>query len=125
MKSLKYAVIATLLMLSPARAIDFTQPILNPDGSAPEVKEGQKAPTLGSISESALSAQYRDEVDAQGKETISGQEKYDRWKLATKVHGKDVTLSPEDLALLKRLIGKAYTSVIVGPAWSMLDPSLK
>lgn len=119
------AVAALLLMATPACAIDFTQPIKNLDGTTPETKDKEKAPTLGSISESALVSAYRDEVDAQGKETITPEDKYNRWKLATKVHGKDVVLSPEDLALLKKLIGKAFSPLIVGQAWSMLDPSLK
>ena len=115
-------VMMALLAVSPALAIDFNQPIR--DGKGDEVKAGDKTATLGSICETALTSSYRDEVDAQtGKETITGEEKYRRWKLASRLHG-NVNLSPEDLALVKKFVGKAFTPQIVGPAWDMLDPSL-
>ncbi len=124
---LSFAVVA-LLGASPAFAIDFTKPLTNMDGSPVTDKDGkspEKIPTLGSICESALLAQYADERDPSGKETITPQEKFERWKLAAKVNGKDANLSPEELALIKKLVGKAYAPLIVGQAWSMLDASLK
>lgn len=124
---LAIAIVATLLGLSPAGAVDFGQVIKNADGSAVEIKEGQKVPTLASISITALGASYADERDPQGRETITPEEKFQRGKLADKIgHSKgDLALSPEDLALLKKLIGKAFSPLIVAPAWSMLDPTLK
>jgi hypothetical protein len=118
------AAIAVLLM-GPAMAIDFDQPLKSPDGQVMKNDKGQSA-TLGQICESALVSQYKDEVNPQtGVETITPEEKYRRWKLAGKVHGKHVDLSPEDLTLLKKLVGKAYGPAIVGPAWQALDPSLE
>lgn len=120
---------AMLMAVSPAFAIDFTTPITNMDGSAVTGADGKaldKPPTLGSICESALLAVYADEREPQtGKDLITPQEKYDRWKLAGKVQGKDVQLSAEELSKLKMLIGKGYAPLIVGQAWTLLDPGAK
>lgn len=124
MKKFYAAVIVALLAASPAMAIDFTQPIKAQDGTVPKSDSGS-VPTLGKICEDALIASYKDEIDpTTGKEIITPEEKYRRWKLAQKLHGDNVKLSPEDLALIKKLVGKAYGPLIVGQAWTMLDPSL-
>lgn len=123
------AIVVAILAINPAFAIDFTKPITNMDGTAATDKDGkvpEKAPTLGSVCESALLAQYADERDpVSGKETITAEDKYARWKLAGKMQGKDVTLTAEELALIKKLVGKAYAPLIVGQAWSLLDPGVK
>jgi hypothetical protein len=126
MKRRMLAVVAMLLAASPACAIDFTQPITDLDGSIMAAKPGDAPATLGTICEKALTAQYSDEMDRNtGKELITPEEKYQRWKLASKLDGKNVALSPEEITLLKKLVGKAYGPAIVGPVWTMLDPSLK
>lgn len=120
-------VIACLLM-TPVFAIDFEATIKNSDGTPVTDKDGVpliKQPTLGSLCESALFAQYADERDATGKETITPEEKFSRWKLSTKLHGNNVTLSAEELALLKKFVGKAYGPLVVGQAWTLLDPGAK
>ena len=120
------AVAIMMMVFTPAMAIDFTQPITNLDGS--EIKDADGKPvvsTLGRVAEQALLAVYADERDQSGKETITPEEKFKRWKLASKVQGKDVNLSIEELALLKKLIGKAFPPLIVGQAWKLLDPGVK
>lgn len=123
------AVVIALLSITPAMAINFDQQIPSPNGGPLLDKDGKPLavqPTLGSLCETALVSQYADEIDpVTHKETITGQEKFDRWKLAQKLHGKDVTLTAEELAKLKMLVGKAYSPAIVGPVWTMLDPGEK
>lgn len=122
---MKFLILVLMLVSSPAFAIDFTQVLTNLDGSPVVAQEGKPEPTLGAICEQALLATFADERDATGKETIEGKEKFERWKLAAKVHGKDVSLSAEELSLIKKLVGKAYGPLIVGQAWTMLDPGAK
>lgn len=104
-------------------SIDFSQPIIDQDGKvlqAPADANG-KSPgvfTLGVAAAQALFGVYQDET------TISGQKKFERGVLAMKVKdGGHVTLSPEDLATIKELIGKAYTPLVVTRAWPLLDPT--
>lgn len=128
MRKIYVAAIAMLLATSPALAIDFSRPLKNIDGSTPTTDKGGMVPTLGSICGSALIATYKDEQDpSTGRETITPEEKFHRGRLATKIaeaQGKDLVLPPEDVALLKKLIGKAYGPLIISQAWPMLDPSL-
>ena len=66
----------------------------------------------------ALMGQYK------GEETLSGTEKVKRWRLAQDVHSKDEPyLTSEQTTMAKELIAKAYTPVVVGPAWELLDPA--
>lgn len=120
------AAIVILLAASPAWAINFSQELKNADGTAPKVAEGQKPPTLAGICETALISTYKDEQDASGKETITPTEKFHRGRLATKIADagdKDITLPPEDLVLLKKLIGRAYGALIVYQAYQMIGVS--
>lgn len=73
--------------------------------------------TLRSVLCNALMGQYEDE------KALNGEEKVLRWKLAQKVHSEDEPdLTVEDVALVKKLVGKAYGPVVVGPALTLLDP---
>lgn len=111
---------AALIFATPAMAIDFNQELkqLNGESFADASGKEQKT-TLGSICEQALLANYPDEKE------LSGAEKFERWKLATKVKGTDVSLSSEELTKLKMLVGKAFPPLVVGQAWKMLDPGAK
>jgi len=130
MRKILIAAAIIMLMSSTAQALDFTKRLTNLDGSPVTDTEGKplaKPPTLGSICESALLSQFADERDATGKETIEAREKYERWKLAAKINAatKDLALTAEELALVKKLVGKAYGPLIVGQVWTMLDPGVK
>jgi hypothetical protein len=128
-EDMKYsiAIIVALLSISvyPAQAIDFTKPITQIDGSPIADKDGkilEKQPTLGTICISALLAEYADE--ASGPKMITPEDKFNRWKLALKLADnkdpKNVTLTSEELALVKNVVGKAYGPVVVGQAWTEL-----
>jgi hypothetical protein len=130
MKMLKAAIAAVLFACAtPALALDFTTP-LTQLGGKPFETDGKSGPiTLGSISETALLTVFPDEQDAAQKAGPAAideyaREKVRRYALAVKLHDKsDVTLSADEIALLKRLIGKGYPPVVAGQAWMMLDPA--
>lgn len=127
MKKTLLAAAIIALLASPAFAIDFTVELKQIDGTPFKDEKGTeiKGNTLGKICENALLATYSDERDTTGKELITPEEKYRRWQIAGKVHGKDVNLPAEDLALLKKLVGKGYPPLVVGQAWTLLDPGVK
>lgn len=116
------SMLAYAAALAPANALDFTQPILQLDGSPIQGADGKPQPdyTLEKVAEQALLGRFQDESSALGDEMTK------RYDLAQRIynHKADVTLSVEELSLVKRLIGKAFPPLIVGQAWHMLDPSL-
>ena len=76
--------------------------------------------TLSHVSEMALLS------PADSREQPSADEKAKRFELAVKLHaGGKLSLTVEDAALLKRLIGAAYAPLVVGRANEILDPSPK
>lgn len=127
MKRILFAT-AALLIAAPAFATDFTQPITQIGGKPFTQQDGKTAAdiTLGSTIEQALLAEYADEKDATGKSILPAGEKFSRWKLASKIVGnKDLTLTSEELSLIKKLVEKGYPPSIVGPVWSAIDPGVK
>ncbi len=89
---------------------------------AGEVISSNKAElTLRDVSESALLGTYQDESQ------LSGEEKAKRWILAMRIHAdpKNADLTIEEVALVKKLIGKAYAPLIVGQTWQVLENSSK
>ncbi|MFA6358683.1 MAG: hypothetical protein WCY09_08530 [Candidatus Omnitrophota bacterium] len=73
--------------------------------------------TVRGVAIEALFATFKDE------ENLSGEEKLKRWELASKIKASSdpVELAVEEVALLKKLIGKAYGALIVGQAWKVLE----
>lgn len=75
------------------------------------------APELGKITCSQCKA-----VLVAPKE-LTGEEKVTRGLLATEIHkGGLVDVGTKNIELLKELIAKEYTSLIVMQAWAVLDP---
>lgn len=96
--------------------INFDTVILDLKGNPVPAGEDNKPTTLGDISCIALQASFPDE------QSLEGKEKFNRFKLAVKLsNGGEIDLSSEDVALIKKLIGKAFTNVVVGRAWEILD----
>jgi hypothetical protein len=113
-----------------AFAIDFSTPLHQLDGSEFLGQDGKPAPiTLGDVCEVALLASYKDEGDdiVSGKIKIEdfNKEKARRFGLAKKIHtaNGDLQVTTDDIALLKKLIGKSYNALIMGQAWELLDPA--
>lgn len=101
--------------------ISFSNPLKQLDGS--DLKEGDKPVTLGKICVQALVAIYQDEPN------LAGQEKFERWQLATKVDNSErgltpITLTAAEADKLKLLVGKAYAPLIVGQVWQILNSTL-
>ena len=72
--------------------------------------------TLASVAVSALMGTYQDE---QG---ITGEEKFKRYQIAQRLSSAGTQeVTAEEVALIKRLIGKAYTPMVVGPAYIALE----
>jgi hypothetical protein len=98
--------------------IDVTTVFTDFDGN-PMKDAGQQDLTLAAVAISALMATYPDE---QG---LSGDEKVKRYDLAMRIHRRSavtVDVAIDDIALIKRLIDKAYTPLVVGQAREFLDP---
>lgn len=75
-----------------------------------------KEVTLGSVCVEALLLNYSEEGP------ISGEEKKSRWDLASKISKVEPTeMVIEEVALIKKLIGRAYGAAVVGPAYTLLE----
>lgn len=120
--------IALLLTTTSAFAIDFGKVFTDDDGKplcSAETKDNAPCPqdkvlTLRMASRNALRASFPDERD------ISGDEKYKREELGQGLVGaNDIKLKAEDIALIKKLIAKLYTPMVVYQAWNTLDPKDK
>lgn len=93
---------------------DFSVPFKTFAGQ-PIVQDGEPL-TLQRVAVNALLSQAEDEAN------LSGEEKFKRYKLASRIHAEPaVEVSAEEVALLKRLIGKLYLPIIVGPAFEALE----
>ena len=112
---------AIVLAANQAFAVDFTQQITQFDGSDLMGTDGKPTRlTLESVAENALLAKYQDEPN------LSGEEQMRRFSLARKIHDqtKDPALTPEDLALIKKLVAKVYGPLVVGEVWTELDKAV-
>lgn len=73
--------------------------------------------TLGAACCTALLNPFSDE------QNLDPKEKFNRYKLAQKISdGGERDLSVEDVATLKKLIGKAFPPLVVGRCYDILDP---
>lgn len=79
---------------------------------------GTEDMTLREVCLAALQANFDDEKN------LSATEKVSRYSLATDIFkAKDsLDLASEEITLLKKLIGKGFTMLIVGQAYELLDP---
>ena len=57
-------------------------------------------------------------------EKLTGEQKLERYKLAMKIQdGKsEIDLNSKDVVLIKDLIGKAWSPLISGQAWELIEP---
>lgn len=111
--------LAVGLLCSPACAVDFSTVITDLNGlpmndGSPE----KKVFTLGDAAVQALVTPYPDEPN------VSATEKFRRAELASRIKNKpDTLMSVGETDLVKQLIGKAYSPIVVFRAWPLLDPS--
>lgn len=97
--------------------LKLNEPIRNLAGEAMRVSdESDETLTLGGAAEIALLATFRDEQD------LAAAEKVKRFKLANRLHGAEtIDLETEDVALVKKLIGKAFPAIVVGRAYEIIE----
>lgn len=114
---------AVLWSISSAGAseISFSTVILDMEGK-PIVDQGVET-TLGKYVIAALLAVYQDEPN------LAGEEKVKRFVIASKIQsaagtpGQKVDLTVDEIALVKKLCGKAFAPMVVGRLWALLDPA--
>lgn len=103
---------------SGATPINFATTLKGIDGK--ELKDpAGKALTLADAAVTALTTITDDDRNA------TGEMKFRRAELAARVLAGTKSLTVEELAQIKTLIGKVYGPVVIGAAWPLLDPSLK
>lgn len=105
--------------LADAAGIDFTVKLYQLDGKPFTDQAGKPVETtLGGVCEVALLSPYPDEPN------LSGEDKVKRFSLAVKIRDKkDVSLAAEEIALIKKLVAKAFPPLYVGLVWQLLDPA--
>ena len=83
----------------------------------PDDKPLERDLTLASVAVTALLASYDDEKN------LSGEDKVKRFKLAQQINDADgdVEVTAEQVSLLKSLIAKGYTPLVVGQAYEILE----
>lgn len=83
----------------------------------PDEKLLERELSLSGIATNALLANYEDEKN------LSGEDKVKRFKLAQLINDADgdVEVTAEQVSLLKSLIAKAYTSLVVGRSYEILE----
>lgn len=95
--------------------IDFNKKFTNFNGDVLKDSQSQKELSLKDVCVEALMV-----VDQ--KEEIGGEEKVRRYNLALDIYnGKKENLSSEEIVLLKELIGRYFSTIVVGQALKMLE----
>lgn len=126
-KHIMLAAALALAIASPAGAVDFATPMKKLDGTTltkaevlPGYAEDKTVFTLNDAVQFALLAAYQDEANS-----VDGTEKSKRFWLAKRINDqrKDPKLSAEEIATIKRLVGKGFNALVVGRAFELLDPA--
>ncbi len=104
--------------------IDMTKPIKNLIGvnlENPESKLKEKEPlTMRIVCTNSLLTPTQDDKN------IDGNEKAKRFELAMRIYTeKEIDLDIDELKMIKDLIGRLYTPLVVGRAYQILDPKPK
>lgn len=97
--------------------IDFSTVVYDRSGApAASGLNPDEVLTLAEVAGTALLGLYPDE------RSLDGKDKFIRYSLWKKISdGGSVDLTVEDIALIKKLVGKAFGPITVGQAWAMLD----
>lgn len=95
--------------------IDFRQVLKDFDGVP--VIEADNAVTLKAVVVRALISTFEDERH------LKAEEKFERGDLASRIHRSEgpLALKVEEIATVKKLVGKAFGAAIVWAAWPLLD----
>lgn len=96
--------------------INFATPLLDLYDTPLKLDEKTQL-TLGTAACEALLSTY------QGEDSLSGNEKADRWALAISIKRSTgpIELTAENITKLKELIGKRFPAMVVGQAFEILE----
>jgi hypothetical protein len=94
--------------------VNFEKVLVDMDGVELKDTKGGTAKVRGCVVD-ALLATYQDE------QNLAGEEKMKRFDLATKIYKGEDDVVVEDITLIKKLVGKAYTPIVVGQVWRVLE----
>lgn len=95
--------------------IDFNQQVIGLDGKPFTDRDGGSTVNLSFLCTQALLGQYPNEKE------LSGDDKFKRYELASKIKDKEADISVEDIVLLKKLTGMFYATAVVGPVFLLLE----
>lgn len=119
------ALVAVLLSVTAASAFDLATPMRDQNGNPiVAAKEGNSAPkplTLRDVCAQALLASYPSD------EGMSGADKFKRGALGMQIagsHDGNITLTAEEISMVKEYIGKAFGPLIIYQAWAIIDPAV-
>lgn len=107
--------------------IDLTQELIGLNGKPLQAqdRDDEDKPvtvnlTLRKAIVEALMAAFKDE------DNLSGADKVKRYKMAQKIQDAErMMFSAEDLSLIKKLVAKLYSTLVVGIVWEILDTETK
>jgi hypothetical protein len=94
--------------------VDFNRGLIDLEGEVIKNAKGESA-TLKGVTIDALLVAYQDE------QNLSGEDKVKRFALASKINKGTDEVTVEEISLIKKLIGKAYSALVVGQAWDILE----
>ncbi len=99
--------------------IQLNQKLKTLDGEVIKIMSGKKEIdfTLADAVMTALTSNFEDEKN------LTGEEKVIRFTLAQSIQRKkngEIDLSADDIVLIKKLIGKAYGTLVSGQVWGIL-----
>lgn len=140
----RFLLLATLLLAAPAIAADFTEVLLDDDG-CPLRNDFTIARTSATIAKADCPRTDRDAplwrpdltlgdlvyyslmvtITAESPQP-SGDEKWNRAELAAKVRReKNIELQPQEIILVKKVVGLIWPPSTVGLVYPRVDPSLR
>lgn len=98
--------------------IDLQRVITLPDGTV-TTKQGTAIPFLvKNACIEALLTRYQDELN------LSGEENYNRYRLAYRIEKGEDNFTPEEIVLIKRLVNKNYGPLVYGHVCdAIIDPA--
>ena len=97
--------------------LNITIPITNLDGTTLLDPESKQAITLKTVLINSLLGTYPDETE------LTGVDKLTRYELSKTIYEANSTcdITTDNIVLIKKLIGKAYATLVVGQVFNILE----
>lgn len=95
--------------------IDTTTVLNDVDGEP--MKDAKGELTLRRVIQAAMVSTFPEDAKMEGDEKVR------LWGLAMAANADTVEWTPEQVATVRRRIGKGYGPAVVGPAYALLDPA--